>query len=63
MASINLGKIAPTPKGTWNNTNEYEKLDIVTYDNKHKVYIALKNVPVGINITNTEYWENLIDVS
>ena len=63
MANINLGKVALTPKGVWDINNTYEKLDIVSSNNKHKVYIAIKDVPTGINITNNKYWENLIDIT
>lgn len=57
--TINLGKVAPVVKGAWDITANYEKLDIVTYDNNHKVYLAIKDVPNGINITNNNYWEIL----
>ena len=59
MANISLGKVAPTPKGAWSSTSTYEKLDIVTYDNEHKAYLAIQDVPTGTAITNNNYWEVL----
>lgn len=56
MANVNLGKVALTPKGNWDNTITYEKLDVVQYDGNS--YIAKTGVPVGISVTTgTEYWQ------
>lgn len=56
MANVNLGKVALTPKGNWDNTITYEKLDIVQYDGNS--YIAKTGVPIGISVTTgTEYWQ------
>ena len=38
----------------WNKNNSYEALTIVTYLNSS--YTSKKPVPVGIEITNTDYW-------
>ena len=38
----------------WNNARSYEALEIVTYLGTS--YTSKKNVPVGVAITNTEYW-------
>lgn len=43
------------PNGTeWSNTVPYEALTIVTYLGNS--YTSKKSVPVGVNITNSEYW-------
>ena len=55
--SKQIGKVALTPAGSWDNTNEYEKLDVVYYQGGS--YVAKKAVPVATNITNEEYWQTL----
>lgn len=40
--------------GDWDNTYSYESLIIVKYGNDY--YTSKKAVPVGIAITNTDYW-------
>ena len=56
MANVNLGKVALTPKGNWDNTVIYEKLDVVQFEGNS--YIAKDAVPVGISITTGEnYWQ------
>ena len=52
-----IGRIVPMPQGTWNINKTYKKLDIVY--NNGKSYIARKDVPATIAITNTEYWQVL----
>ena len=59
MAKVNLGKVALTANGTWNNANVYDKLDIVNYNGNS--YIAKTSVPSGIAITNEQYWQLLAE--
>ena len=59
MANIDIGKVAPTPKGQWNSAATYEKLDIII--NGTSTYIAKQNVPSGTSINNTEYWQLLVE--
>ena len=40
--------------GVWDNTHAYEPLTIVKYGNDY--YTSRKPVPVGVAITNTQYW-------
>lgn len=54
-----LGKVAVVPKGSWDGTKTYEFLDIVKCGGGS--YIARQDVPIGIAITNTEYWVSLVD--
>lgn len=55
MATINIGKIAITPKGTWNSANKYEKLDFVHYNGNG--YICINNTTSGSQTpTDTKYW-------
>lgn len=55
----NLGKVCLTPAGVWSIDKEFERLDIVNDAINNKSYVAKKDVPVGINISNTEYWQNI----
>ena len=57
MANINLGKVALTAAGDYDSNATYEKLDIVNYQGSS--YVAKKNVPIGTNINNEEYWQLL----
>ena len=54
-----IGKILITPRGAWNSTDAYEVLDIVTNDGSS--YLALKAVPSGTLLSNTEYWMMLAE--
>lgn len=39
----------------WDSSKEYDIFDIVEYQGTN--YIALQDVPVGVMITNTDYWQ------
>ena len=52
--TINAGRIAPLPKGTYNASTTYAKLDIVDYQGSS--YIA-KQETTGNAPTNTTYWQ------
>ena len=43
------------PENIWDNANFYPSGTIVNYNNTY--YTALINVPAGIDITNTTYWQ------
>ena len=43
----------------WNIGNEYEYYDVVNVNDNS--YIAIKNVPSGTELTNTEYWFHWAD--
>lgn len=47
-------KFSNNNNGDWDNTYSYEALEIVKYGNDY--YTAKIPVPVGIAITNTDYW-------
>lgn len=49
------GKSTIIPKGQWNSSVSYDKLDTVI--NSGSSYIAVNNVPSGIDINNSEYWQ------
>lgn len=43
----------------WNTENEYEYYDVVNVNDNS--YIAIKNVPSGTELTDTEYWFHWAD--
>lgn len=54
-----LGRVSLVPKGEHNSSNEYERLDLV-YDRNTKIaYVAKKDVPTGIDISDTTYWQTI----
>lgn len=52
-------------KGVWNINNSYEYSEFVTYsDNTYQYgYLSKIDVPAGIELTNTEYWQECYRVS
>lgn len=57
------GKVAPVPKGEWNETTNYEKLNLVT--NNNEVFIAKKSSQgqAPISGTTNDYWMFLMNSS
>ena len=53
---INLGKVALTPKGEWNATTTYERLDVVSYQGSS--YTVLKEC-IGQTPSEGEYYSLL----
>lgn len=51
-----LGKVRPTVEGDWSIDKAYTLLSIVYDEVGNASYISRKDVPVGIQITNKEYW-------
>ena len=47
-------RYVPQIMGEWDKNRGYEALSIVTYLNTS--YTSKKTVPVGIEISNSEYW-------
>ena len=63
MATKNLGKVFMTPKGQWDKTLSYTKLDIVT-NKVGKIssgYIATTDIPKNTAITDAK-WLKLFDL-
>ena len=58
---FNAGRISPVPSGTWNDTTEYKRLDIVTDPNMQRSYIAKKDVPAGTPLTDGDCWQLLVE--
>lgn len=48
-----------TPGGEWSSDKSYKKGTVVSANNK--VYIAIQDIPVGTELTNTAYWSVLME--
>lgn len=59
----NAGRVRPIYKGVWNASTVYGMLDVVSSTDKHSVYMALRDVPVGIEVGNETYWGEMIDAA
>lgn len=63
MNGFNLvGRIRPVYKGMWTANTAYTILETVTSADNHTAYIATKDVPIGIPLSNEDYWGVLVDV-
>ena len=47
--------------GVWDASKTYLKWSIVLDPNSNNAYLAIKNVPINVPITNTEYWQMVGD--
>ena len=56
LSKVNLGKVAVTVDGDWDNTKDYDRLTIVLDRSVYKTYISRKPVPAGTVLTNMNYW-------
>ena len=57
MATVNLGKVGMTLKGVYDNEVQYEKLDVVYYEDS--TYCA-KSSTIGNLPTDEQYWQLLV---
>lgn len=55
----NLGKVAPTLEGAFDNTKAYDRLSCVFDSKTGSTYISRRPVPVGIDIFDDKYWQPL----
>lgn len=55
----NLGKVAPTLEGAFDNTKAYDRLSCVFDSKTGSTYISKRPVPVGIDIFDNKYWQPL----
>ena len=63
MADYNLvGRIRPVYRGVWNAETAYTVLETVTAADNHAAYIAVRDVPAGVSLSNEEYWGVLVDI-
>lgn len=54
MEYTEVGRIRPRMMGVHSSAGSYEVMDLVR--DSLSVYMAVKNVPAGIALTNSEYW-------
>lgn len=52
-----LGKVSITTNGDWDKNKQYDRLCLVFDNVTLASYISKQKVPVGIEITNTDYWQ------
>lgn len=52
-----LGKVMMTAEGPYDTNKIYEPLSLITDEETGKSYISRKEVPVGTQINNREYWQ------
>lgn len=56
MATLNVGKVRPTPKGAYSASAAYAFLDIVSSGGGSYICSNLSGAPAGTAVTNTAYW-------
>lgn len=56
------GKVRMTPKGVHDSTIAYNILDLVSNEDHTMYYIAKQDVPANTLLTNTDYWDVVMDV-
>ena len=59
MGKAIAGRVAPIPKGEWDYSTEYSKLDVVKHNNK--TFIAKKLSTGQEPIEDNEYWMVIVD--
>lgn len=60
---IPLKRVQPIHRSTHDATKAYETLDIVVNASNTAAYMAVQDVPVGTALTDTGYWEAIVNVS
>lgn len=55
----NLGKVAPTFEGAYDENLEYDRLCCVFDAQSGTTYISRRPVPMGVKIYDTKYWQPL----
>lgn len=52
-----LGKVMMTAEGTYDSNKKYDPISLITDEETGKSYISRKEVPVGTQVNNREYWQ------
>lgn len=55
-----LGKVSITTNGDWDKNKQYDRLCLVFDNVTLASYVSKQKVPVGIEITNTDYWQVIV---
>ena len=63
MAYTVIGRIRPRPMGAWNADTEYETLDVAMQPDGAGAFMAIQNVPAGIELSNSGYWLPVVDIN
>lgn len=63
MAYTAIGRIRPRARGVHSVTSTYTVMDLVRNSSGTIAYMAIKDVPAGIALTNASYWVVFNDVS
>lgn len=64
MASeyVRIGKVSPVYRGIHASNKSYERLDIVSNSSKTIAYIAQREIPAGVDLTDENYWVPVLNV-
>lgn len=62
MTYTPLGRIRPVYAGGWSAARDYTVLEVVQSPDGRAAYMALKDVPAGVPVTNESYWAAVLDV-
>lgn len=57
----NLGRVRIVSEGEHNSTKAYKILSKVHSNTTKATYISMKDVPAGVSINDTTYWDKLVD--
>lgn len=63
IAQLEQSGFMPIFCGNWNNTTAYLKWSLVYDSNTGNSYMAVQDVPAGVPLTNTTYWQITADYS
>lgn len=63
MTKYRIGKVAPTPKGVYDETVRYAKLDFATDESGNSLYMSKVDDNIGHALTDTDYWMQCLDAS
>lgn len=56
MAYTEVGRIRPRARGVYSTYSSYEVMDLVCNADQTVTYMAIKDVPAGTALSNTNYW-------
>lgn len=60
---FNAGRVSLVPRGGWDDSIEYKRLDVVTSPDGTASYIAIRDTPAGAALTDGTYWHLMASVA
>lgn len=60
MATLNLGRVQPIDRGTYNALTAYKKLDFISNEDNTSYYTCILDAPVGTPLSNVTYFREAI---